>query len=384
MATDYISPKPDKPIPKDTELAAEVIRNKINSLYMAEAKEKTEPNAELEENEVERLQHLSRHQRYMRELINSGKSQAEIQTAWHIYYVGLSDDQKHQVWQEFYSNQKAVEQAAEKTKPPSKKSEKKVGQRTVDQVKKQIYKSVNSGGKLKAKHHFQSIFFGLGIGSFAVIILLFGFFNERIIAPFITPSRNVTSTPIISGSGSVANSTPTIIIPKINVEIPVVYDQSSIDESAIETSLESGVVHYATTSSPGEQGNTVIFGHSSNNILNKGKYKFAFVLLNRLQVGDTFTLTKDGKRYVYQIYERKIVKPTEVSVLGPTGKTATVTLITCDPPGTSINRLVVIGEQISPSPSTNVASTAIKSNQTPTVVPSNSQSLWQRIKALIS
>src|SRR5690606_19356372 len=131
-----------------------------------------------------------------------------------------------------------------------------------------------------------------------------------------------------------------VIIPKINVEIPVIYDETSVAEADFQEALERGVVHYATTSQPGENGNTVIFGHSSNNIFNSGKYKFAFVLLNRLEPGDTFMLHKDGVRYVYKVFDKKIVSPTDFSVLNPVeGKTATASLITCDPPGTTLNRL---------------------------------------------
>jgi sortase A len=129
---------------------------------------------------------------------------------------------------------------------------------------------------------------------------------------------------------------------------------------------------------PGQDGNVAIVGHSSNNLFNKGKYKFAFVLLNRMQVGDTFMLNYNSQQYIYKIYERKIVKPNDVSVLGPTDKTATATLITCDPPGTALNRLVVIGEQISPSISKNTAASTA-STAKPTIVPGNPESLFQRL-----
>lgn len=369
--------------PSPNDLAAEVIRQKINSLHIGSALDNHEPSAAEERREVQQVSKLSKHQEYMNELSNSGKSLAEIQVAWHNYYLGLPDHEKHQVWQEFYSEHAKAKQTA-KPAPTPEHTAGATKNRTVDTVKKQLLHSVNSRGKLKAKHHLQSILFGLGIGSFAVIIMLFGFFNERIIAPFITPSKIVSNTPIISDGGTVAAGEAKVVIPKINVEIPVIYDQTSVKEEDIQSALENGVVHYATTSSPGEQGNTVIFGHSSNNILNKGKYKFAFVLLNRLEVGDTFSLTKDGKRYTYKVYEKKVVKPTEVSVLGATSKAATATLITCDPPGTSLNRLVVIGEQISPDPSTNGASTALQSSEQPTTVPSNAPSLWQRFVGIFT
>jgi len=148
----------------------------------------------------------------------------------------------------------------------------------------------------------------------------------------------------------------------------------------LQNALEDGVVHYADTAMPGEDGNLVIVGHSSNNIFNKGKYKFAFVLLSRLDNGDTFYIQKDGKRYTYQVYKKTIVSPDNVSVLGPADKTATATLITCDPPGTSTNRLVVVGEQISPEVGSNIAASGENTLATSTrVVPGNSPSLWSRL-----
>jgi sortase A len=355
-------------------LAADVIRQKIANLYGKE------PNAseELHHDDAE-VHHRSKHQQFMHELTNSGESLEKIQTTWHNYYVSLPDAEKHAVWQEFYDSHGRTEQPVV-NKPevvrrslPKHRSDK----RDEGAIKKQLLRHVNARGKLQTKHHIQSLLFGLGLGSFIMLIFLFGFFNERFIAPFVSPSKAVSNTPIIIDPNSTGvGLEPKVIIPKINVEIPVVYDEPSIDERALENALERGVVHYATTPNPGERGNAVIFGHSSNNILNKGKYKFAFVLLSRLEIGDTFMLTKNGKRYVYKVYEKRIVKPSEVSVLGNTDKVATATLITCDPPGTSINRLVVIGEQISPDPSGNAASTAIHSDKKPTVVPSNAPTLW--------
>ena len=130
---------------------------------------------------------------------------------------------------------------------------------------------------------------------------------------------------------------------------------------------------------PGEDGNAAFFGHSSNNIFNPGQYKFAFVLLHTLVKGDTFYLTYQHKVYVYQVINTQIVPPSDVSVLNDTeGHPATATLITCDPPGTSINRLVVTGIQISPDPATNTAAT-YNSLATPTQLASNGPSLWSRL-----
>jgi len=263
--------------------------------------------------------------------------------------------------------------------------------RSTQDVQEAIKDTVTAGGKLETKHHVQSLLFGLGMGFIVVIIFLFGFFNEVVVAPFIQPSRTAASTPLIVNSTSIAaKATPEVIIPKINVEIPTDFSQKSTREADIETALENGVVHYPTTAKPGQNGNAAFFGHSSNNIFNKGKYKFAFVLLHTLVPGDTFYLTYEGKLYAYKVFSTKVVPPTQVSVLDPIpGKTATATLITCDPPGTSLNRLVVVGEQISPDPATNSASRApatatgassvtTEGTDSTEALPGNGPTLWAR------
>lgn len=381
--------------------AVDFVRQKIAAIY------DHEPNAREEAKEVsEQSKPLSEHQAYMKQLTNSGLSLADIQTKWHQYYTELSDEKKHQVWQEFYAEYNknkhspththdiepenikpeiSIPQVSEIQPEVSSQTVKhrhKRGTQTVSQIKHQLLGKAESSAKRKLtrKQNFQSLLFGVGLGSVVLIIMLFSFFNERFIAPFITPSRQVSSTPIIiNGSTSTSDTKSKIIIPKINVEIPVIYDEPSIEEDKVQHALERGVVHYGNTPNAGEKGNAVIFGHSSNNILNSGKYKFAFVLLNRLSDGDTFYLTKDGTRYAYKVYSRKIVKPNEVGVLGSTDKAATVTLITCDPPGTSLNRLVVIGEQISPDPLNNKTSSVKTSSDKPSIIPSNAPSLWDRI-----
>jgi sortase (surface protein transpeptidase) len=88
---------------------------------------------------------------------------------------------------------------------------------------------------------------------------------------------------------------------------------------------------------------------------------------------------KDGIRYTYKIYDKKVVSPDDVSVLGPAAKTNSVTLITCDPPGTSVNRLIIVAEQISPDPAGNTEA-EINIDPADTIeLPSNAPSLWSRL-----
>lgn len=379
--------------PSGADTAVGLIRKKIEAAYAAE------PTAQTEAKDIQKLGdnlERSKHQEFIYELTNSGKPLHEIQVAWHDYYAALPEAEKHEVWQEFYNThsraahfptgqqaaaapavsqeQRALRELAVPVITPS---------ASLKKIRQNIERALPAPAKLSASDHLRSLMFGLSVGAAVLVVFLFGFFNERFIAPFIQPSRNVTNTPIIAGS--VISPNPEVIIPKINVEIPVIYDINTINETAVENALNDGVVHYADTAMPGQDGNVVIVGHSSNNIFNPGKYKFAFVLLPRLEVGDTFYLQKDGKRYTYQIYKKEIVSPTDVSVLGAADKPATATLITCYPPGTSNSRMVVIGQQIDPSPSTNLAQAG--SNQLAVrsaIIPGNAPSLWSRFVKWLS
>ena len=240
------------------------------------------------------------------------------------------------------------------------------------------------------KGQLRSLKFGLISGIAVLVVFGFTVFNEMIVAPFIHPGGAV-EVPAVDAAGLAVDASPKVRIPKINVEIPVDYSLTTTNEKQVELALDSGVVHYPTTVLPGQPGNAAFFGHSSNNIFNPGKYKFAFVLLHELENGDTFYLTSNGTLYTYQVVSKRTVKPSEVGVLGAVeGQPYTATLITCDPPGTSINRLVVVGKQINPVP---VDDTGIaKSSEVPVVVdresatqslPGNGPGLLTRIQRTI-
>lgn len=417
QATHYTPVKPHAPThvypttqPNAAEAAVELIRNKVAALFA----EEPDVREEIKEDVLRPTAGVrqSKHQRFMHELSTSGKSLAHIQTEWHNYYLSLPDHEKHEVWREFYSAHgrqpsayaQAVgqDQAGQSSdtggshRAGARKSARvreylpaanyaaKQARRTKTQIKKHIINRVNVSAETqsKAKQHFQSLLFGLSTGLVVLLVFLFGFFNEMFIAPFIQPSRHVSATPIIVSSDSVAVSdTPEVIIPKINVQIPGVYDEPSANEAAIQRALERGVIHYPTTVQPGQQGNAAFFGHSSNNIFNKGKYKFAFVLLHELVPGDIFYLTYNKQLFTYRVYDKRIVPPSEVSVLNNVpGKVATAALITCDPPGTSTNRLVVWGEQISPDPAGASAPVTPPTDPaaTPVTLPSEGPTLWTR------
>ncbi|HSX43605.1 MAG TPA: sortase [Candidatus Saccharimonadales bacterium] len=431
MSTNPLFPQPEGQSDTKTDAAVELIRAKVSRAYA------DEPDAAEELAETQAGKALSKHQQYIQNLSASGKSLAEIQTEWHHYYTTLNDQEKHEVWQEFYaanqhtpyqklfqkqeaaraaSQQPDMEQPtpairsfsqpvaspsgvvisnhgervilppgqlAPKAPPKGLQAAKRIGDsESARKIKRKVADRVSANGKLQLKHHVQSIAFGLASGFVVLVVLLFTFLNQYIIAPFIQPSRNVSSTPIILSDSTVAaDAPPSVTVPKINIQIPVNFSVATTEETSVQDGLKGGVVHYPTTVMPGQNGNAAFFGHSSGNIFNNGKYKFAFTLLHDLSTGDLFYITYGGKTYAYRIFDRQIVPPTDVGVINDTrGHSATAELITCDPPGISTNRLVVWGEQISPSPGGNTAAPAGTTAVVgPTQLVGNGPSLWSQM-----
>ena len=164
--------------------------------------------------------------------------------------------------------------------------------------------------------------------------LRYKFNPPKTVAPVVTPATQ--------------NQEAKLTVPKINVSAPIIFEPS-LAEPAIQNSLRNGVVHYATTARPGEPGNSVIVGHSSNDWWEPGNYKFVFVLLDKLVAGDKIHVSYQGKYYVYEVYESKVVEPTDLSVLAQS-PSHELTLLTCTPPGTSWKRLIVKAKQVSPQP----------------------------------
>jgi len=142
-----------------------------------------------------------------------------------------------------------------------------------------------------------------------------------------------------------------IYIPKINKNLPIVKvpDDNLVKsdwkglEKDIQAGLRKGVVHYPGTAQVGEVGNMFLTAHSSwypNDVLPYG-LSSAFALLDKLIVGDKIYVFDKGEMYVYKIRDKFTVEPSDISVLDqPAGKRE-MTLMTCTPIGTAINRLIV-------------------------------------------
>lgn len=143
-----------------------------------------------------------------------------------------------------------------------------------------------------------------------------------------------------------------IIIPKIGKNIPLVNVENKqvINVKELEDvfmkELEKWVVRYPGSWVPGENGNMFVFGHSSNFPWIKWDYNDIFATLDKVVFNDEIIIYYNQKKYTYIIREKKVIKPGEVSILKRDLWKSEVTLMTCYPIWTSINRLVVIWELV--------------------------------------
>lgn len=126
----------------------------------------------------------------------------------------------------------------------------------------------------------------------------------------------------------------TLTIPKLNINKAKV--------SVGGEDLTKYLVHYLPTSLPGEYGNIAIFGHSTlPQLYNSRDYKTIFTYLPSLEKNDKIIVTVGEVDYEYDVYEMFVVKPEQVSILEQNYDASYLTLVTCVPPGTYWNRLVI-------------------------------------------
>lgn len=136
-----------------------------------------------------------------------------------------------------------------------------------------------------------------------------------------------------------------IVIPKIEVTAPVFSNTDPFNEREFRKVLKEGVAHAKDTAFPGEVGNSFIFAHSTNIFDNVSKYNAIFYLIGKLEKGDLIELYYKNQRFVYTVYDKKVVPADAVQYLNPLEPNEkTLTLSTCYPPGTTWKRLLVISK----------------------------------------
>lgn len=143
-----------------------------------------------------------------------------------------------------------------------------------------------------------------------------------------------------------------IIIPKIGKNIPLLDIQNKDIawprelENIFMKELENGVIRYPWSTKPWKEGNTFIFWHSSNFPWIKWDYNDVFALLDKVTYEDEIIVYYDQKKYKYRITEKRVINPWDVEILKRNNNKDEVTIMTCRPIWTTLNRLIVTWEII--------------------------------------
>lgn len=223
-------------------------------------------------------------------------------------------------------------------------------------LRHQLVSTVQEKAKQARKsRHFIPISAGLSV----MLVFLFLQYNQILIAnvqAYVSPGtidpQNIIVDP--STSTTVDPALTNIVIPKINVDVPVDYNAQPDHDSQM-AAMKNGLAYFGiagASSKPGQIGNTPVAGHSSNDVIETGSYKFIFAQLDKVQAGDTVYANYQGTRYTYVVTKKEVVLPSEVSKLVYTTDKPILTLITCTPLGTAQKRLLVTAEQVNPSAAT--------------------------------
>lgn len=137
-----------------------------------------------------------------------------------------------------------------------------------------------------------------------------------------------------------------LVIPKIGVNAKVFARVDANDPKEYLPVLAKGVAHAEGSALPGYEGNVFIFGHSSDTPFNITRYNALFYLISKLEPDDEIIVYFQEEEYLYKVVDKKISPPEFVEEYLEYLTGRTLTLQTCTPPGTTINRLLVIAKEV--------------------------------------
>lgn len=143
--------------------------------------------------------------------------------------------------------------------------------------------------------------------------------------------KNYKKTLNIDGNGMMGY----ISIDKIKVELPIYHGTS-------EDVLSKAVGHIEGSSLP-------VGGIGTHSVLSAHRglpSSLLFTNLDKLEIGDVFTITTLNRTLTYQVDKILIVSPKEITSLKIDKNNDYVTLVTCTPYGINTHRLLVRGKRI--------------------------------------
>ena len=144
-----------------------------------------------------------------------------------------------------------------------------------------------------------------------------------------------------------------LIIPTINLDVPLVETAMTnfkdITETSFDSDLENGVVKYPTTPNPWEWGNAFFFGHTSQEYRKKNPYWTVFRNIPQLKENDKIQIVREWVLYEYKVLKTVIVWPKDVNDTYTNfweENKEYITLMGCYPIWRTDKRMMIFAERI--------------------------------------
>lgn len=124
----------------------------------------------------------------------------------------------------------------------------------------------------------------------------------------------------------------------------VISSPTSADSATLDQALLRGAVHYPGSGLLNENGNVLLFGHSSYLLAVYNQSYKAFNDIQKLKVGEIITVSSGSSAYDYRVTSVKFAKATDDNVIDLSKSGKKLTLVTCDSFKTKSDRFVVEAE----------------------------------------
>ena len=203
---------------------------------------------------------------------------------------------------------------------------------------------------LRLVHTRKAAFLGLFVLVFSLSTLVLGVLDLLPNVPFTTTLATVSEELAQSSSSSLATTVLPVEEP-IKIEIgriglaTTIANPTTTNVAVLDELLLKGAVRYPTSAKLGEEGNVVLFGHSSYlPIVNNQAFK-SFNGIQKLKQGDLITVYASGAVYTYAV--RTVTKESaDDAVIPLTGTGRVLTLATCNSFGEKSDRFVVTADLV--------------------------------------
>lgn len=144
-----------------------------------------------------------------------------------------------------------------------------------------------------------------------------------------------------------------IIIPSIALDVTIIESKfknvADFTNGNFDSELQSGVVKYPTTPNPWEDGNSLIFWHTSQERWKKNPYWTVFKDIPRLETGSRIQVIWEWNMHEYEVIWKIVVYPNQVNQEYLKYQTAGgkfLTLMWCYPLGTDKKRMMIFSKLV--------------------------------------